>query len=76
MLKLFCPPCYAITAQTDVLIAAGEFTLTSGGGSANRVADTVFAKGIKAVGLSSSQLVNGETYTIFTVGSIAARSLC
>lgn len=39
----------AITAQTDVLISGGEFTLSSGGGSGNWVDETTSAKGIKGL---------------------------
>ncbi len=38
----------AITGETDVLILAGDFTLTSGGGSSARLDESVSAKGIKA----------------------------
>jgi hypothetical protein len=39
----------AITAQTDLLITGGTFTLTSGGGSTTAPDDAVSTKGLKAV---------------------------
>ena len=51
----------AITAQTDVMIADGEFILASGGGSDARIDETLSAKGIKAV---VSLNIEGGTFTI------------
>ncbi len=51
----------AIQAGKDVVIADGDFALTSGGGSGNTVAADVSAKGVKGV---SSVVISGGTYTI------------
>jgi hypothetical protein len=51
----------AIQAGKNVVIADGDFALTSGGGSHNIVAVDVSAKGVKGV---SSVVINGGTYTI------------
>ena len=51
----------AIQAMTDVLITAGDFTLTSGGGSSARAGETSSAKAIKgAVSVS----IDGGTFAI------------
>ncbi len=51
----------AITAQTDVLISDGEFSLSSGGGSGSRIDETASAKGIKAV---VSVIIDNGTFTV------------
>ncbi len=51
----------AIQAMTDVLIMAGDFTLTSGGGSSAWVDKTSSAKGIKGV---VSVSIDGGTFVI------------
>ena len=51
----------AIQAMTDVLITAGDFTLTSGGGSSARVDETSSAKAIKGV---VSVSIDGGTFVI------------
>lgn len=53
----------AIQAQTDVLISAGDFILTAGGGSNGVIAADASAKGIKAV--VNVNLDNG-TFTVNT----------
>jgi hypothetical protein len=51
----------AIQAQTDVMIADGEITLSSGGGSDTYIDETASAKGIKgAVNVN----IDGGTFTI------------
>lgn len=51
----------AITAQTDVLIGGGEFTLTSGGGSNASIDATTSAKGIKG---QASVAIDGGTFVV------------
>lgn len=51
----------AISAQTDVVIMDGEFSLSSGGGSNNQVDETTSAKGIKGIVLVQ---INGGRFTI------------
>jgi hypothetical protein len=51
----------AVTAQSDVLIAGGNFVLTSGGGSGSSVGDTTSAKGIKG---QASVTIDGGTFTL------------
>jgi hypothetical protein len=51
----------AITAQTDVLISGGEFTLTSGGGSNANLDATTSAKGIKG---QASVAIDGGTFVV------------
>jgi hypothetical protein len=51
----------AIDAQTSVVIAGGEFSLVSGGGSNNWIDEVTSAKGIKG---TVSVTVNGGTFTI------------
>ena len=50
-----------IQAMTDVLIAAGDFTMNTGGGSSAGVDKTISAKGIKGV---VSVSIDGGTFTI------------
>lgn len=51
----------AITAQSNVLIAGGNFVLTSGGGRGNAVDETTSAKGIKG---QAGVTIDGGTFTI------------
>lgn len=51
----------AITAQTDVLISDGQFTLVSGGGSSAWIDEAASAKGIKG---AASVTIDGGTFTI------------
>lgn len=51
----------AIDAQTDVMIAAGQITLSSGGGSNGRIDESSSAKGIKA---SVSVTIDSGTFAI------------
>ncbi len=51
----------AIAAKTDVMIADGNFTLSSGGGSSAQIAETDSAKGIKGPVAVS---INGGIFTI------------
>jgi hypothetical protein len=51
----------ALTAATDVVITGGNLTLSSGGGSGQRISGTTSAKGIKA---AVSLLVTGGSLTI------------
>ncbi|MBN1658145.1 MAG: carbohydrate-binding domain-containing protein [Anaerolineae bacterium] len=51
----------ALDAQTDVLIAGGELTLSSGGGSSGRIDANASAKGIKG---RVSVTIDGGTLTI------------
>ncbi len=51
----------AITAQSDVLIAGGNFVLATGGGSGSYVDETTSAKGIKGL---ASVTIDGGTFTI------------
>lgn len=53
----------AIQAATGIMIANGEFVLSAGGGSSNRIAETASAKGIKA---AVSVQIDGGTFTIDT----------
>lgn len=53
----------AIQAETDVMISGGDFTLTSGGGSATYIDDDTSAKGIKA-GVNVN--IDGGTFTLDT----------
>jgi hypothetical protein len=50
-----------INAQTDVIIQAGEFTLTTGGGNGQVVDETTSAKGIKA---GTNINIDGGEFTI------------
>jgi predicted secreted Zn-dependent protease len=51
----------AITAQTDLVITSGVFTLTSGGGSNARLNESVSTKGLKA---GVSIVIDGGTFTL------------
>ncbi|MCB0225373.1 MAG: carbohydrate-binding domain-containing protein [Anaerolineae bacterium] len=53
----------AIQAETDVMITDGDFTLTSGGGSAGVIEEDASAKGIKA-GVNVN--IDGGTFTLDT----------
>ncbi len=65
----------AITAQTDVLITDGSFTLSSGGGSSVQVSEETSAKGIKAavnVNIENgSFVIDSADDAIHSNGSIA-----
>jgi len=51
----------AITAQSQVLVQDGDFTLVAGGGSTARIDDSVSAKGVKSAG---SVRIDGGSFTI------------
>ncbi|MCW4016540.1 MAG: carbohydrate-binding domain-containing protein [Candidatus Bathyarchaeota archaeon] len=51
----------AITAQTDLLIAGGTFTLTSGGGSSAYATDLLSTKGLKS---AVNIVIDGGDFTI------------
>jgi hypothetical protein len=51
----------AITAQSDVIIAGGEFNLSSGGGSQALLTDDTSAKGIKAM---NTITITGGTFQV------------
>ncbi|MCB0210396.1 MAG: carbohydrate-binding domain-containing protein [Anaerolineae bacterium] len=53
----------AIQAETDVMISGGDFTLTSGGGSAGTLEEDASAKGIKA---AVNVNIDGGTFTLNT----------
>ena len=51
----------AISAQSDVIITGGEFDLTTAGGSAASIAETLSARGIKGV---VSVVIDGGSFNI------------
>ena len=53
----------AISAETDVLIGDGNYTVTSGGGSNYTVSSTLSAKGIKGI---INTIIDGGTFTFST----------
>lgn len=50
-----------LTAQTDLMIAGGDFTILTAGGSGSSIADTLSAKAIKG---TASVVIDGGTFSI------------
>lgn len=50
-----------LTAQTDLMIAGGDFTIVTAGGSGSSIADTLSAKAMKG---TASVVIDGGTFTI------------